>query len=343
MAVQIQLRRGSSTEWTSANPILAEGEVGLELDTGKIKYGDGVTNWNSLPYGNVGSVVSVNGATGTVVLDADDIDDTGTTHKFVTSSELSKLAGIEAGADVTDAANVEAAGAVMAQKANVINEAGADVDQRIEGSTDPNLVYVDAGNDRVGFGTATPASKVNMHLNNSDIVNAYHTLSQAGSGDIGVKFLLPGLVAYAIGIDNSQDDALRISNVSADGNIGTDPLITIYDSGIIQLKRYIEPRINSTTNFASGVAPDFSSYDVYHASAQANEVAISLPTNLPAGASMVLRFIMASTQTFSPDGSYLFPENNEAPANFESGYMYELVISRGPSDKYLMSWTRTEV
>ena len=91
-------------------------------------------------------VQSVNTATGAVVLDADDIDDTSTAHKFVTSSDITnlsnlsgtntgdqdlssyqlqpvegafvdgdktKLDGIEAGADVTDATNVEAAGALM--------------------------------------------------------------------------------------------------------------------------------------------------------------------------------------------------------------------------------------
>jgi hypothetical protein len=50
MAVQIQIRRGTATEWTSANPTLLQGEAGLETNTGRLKYGDGVTAWNSLPY-----------------------------------------------------------------------------------------------------------------------------------------------------------------------------------------------------------------------------------------------------------------------------------------------------
>ena len=91
-------------------------------------------------------VDSVNAQTGAVVLDADDIDDTSTTNKFVTASDVTKLSnlsgtntgdqdlstyqvkpaegafvdgdktkldGIEAGADVTDTANVTAAGALM--------------------------------------------------------------------------------------------------------------------------------------------------------------------------------------------------------------------------------------
>jgi len=54
----------------------------------------------------VNAVDSVNTQTGAVVLDADDIDDTTTTHKFTTASDISKLSGIEASADVTDSANV---------------------------------------------------------------------------------------------------------------------------------------------------------------------------------------------------------------------------------------------
>ncbi len=47
---QIQIRRDTAANWTSANPILAQGEWGLEMDTGLQKTGDGATAWNALPY-----------------------------------------------------------------------------------------------------------------------------------------------------------------------------------------------------------------------------------------------------------------------------------------------------
>lgn len=50
MSVQIQLRRGTASQWTTANPVLAQGEVGVETDTNKAKVGDGTTAWSSLPY-----------------------------------------------------------------------------------------------------------------------------------------------------------------------------------------------------------------------------------------------------------------------------------------------------
>ena len=50
MAVQIQLRRGTSAEWSSVNPIIAQGEFVIELDTGRFKLGNGISRWNDLGY-----------------------------------------------------------------------------------------------------------------------------------------------------------------------------------------------------------------------------------------------------------------------------------------------------
>ena len=46
----IKLRRGTASEWTTNNPILAAGEMGIETDTRKFKFGDGTTPWNTLAY-----------------------------------------------------------------------------------------------------------------------------------------------------------------------------------------------------------------------------------------------------------------------------------------------------
>jgi len=46
----IKHRRSTAATWVSANPTLAAGEIGLETDTGLVKYGDGSTAWTSLAY-----------------------------------------------------------------------------------------------------------------------------------------------------------------------------------------------------------------------------------------------------------------------------------------------------
>lgn len=50
----IQFRRGTAAEWVAVNPTLAAGEVGYEIDTGKIKVGDGSQAWNNLEYVPIG-------------------------------------------------------------------------------------------------------------------------------------------------------------------------------------------------------------------------------------------------------------------------------------------------
>lgn len=50
MADLIRLRGGTAADWTAKNPVLAFREPGLESDTARVKYGDGVTAWAALPY-----------------------------------------------------------------------------------------------------------------------------------------------------------------------------------------------------------------------------------------------------------------------------------------------------
>jgi hypothetical protein len=51
--VQLQFRRGTASEWSTANNILAVGEMGIETDTKLFKIGDGNTYWNNLQYGGI--------------------------------------------------------------------------------------------------------------------------------------------------------------------------------------------------------------------------------------------------------------------------------------------------
>jgi hypothetical protein len=70
------------------------------------------------------------------------------------------------------------AGALTLTNGAVINEAGADSDTRIEGDTDANLVFVDASTDRVGMGTSSPGSKLD--------VKGTLRLSGSSSGYVGI-------------------------------------------------------------------------------------------------------------------------------------------------------------
>ena len=52
MKIIIKIRNDLAIEWSRENPVLMAGEIGVEKDTGKIKFGDGIHKWDLLPYNN---------------------------------------------------------------------------------------------------------------------------------------------------------------------------------------------------------------------------------------------------------------------------------------------------
>jgi hypothetical protein len=64
MAVQIQFRNDLAATWTSVNPTLAQGELGLEIDTGQFKVGTGLATWTALPYGGIVGPQGIQGIQG---------------------------------------------------------------------------------------------------------------------------------------------------------------------------------------------------------------------------------------------------------------------------------------
>jgi hypothetical protein len=50
MATRIQVRRGTTSDWNTSNPILTEGEFGYNTTLDKFKIGDGTSTWSVLEY-----------------------------------------------------------------------------------------------------------------------------------------------------------------------------------------------------------------------------------------------------------------------------------------------------
>jgi hypothetical protein len=60
----VQLRHGLAIEWTTVNPTLAIGELGYETDSQLFKIGNGVDDWQTLPYGGLQGDTGATGPTG---------------------------------------------------------------------------------------------------------------------------------------------------------------------------------------------------------------------------------------------------------------------------------------
>ena len=88
MADRIQNRRDTEANWTSADPILAQGEIAITLDDldtePKFKIGDGTNLWSVLPYFSAGEIPDHNDLSGL---------QGGTTDEYyhLTSAEITDL------------------------------------------------------------------------------------------------------------------------------------------------------------------------------------------------------------------------------------------------------------
>ncbi len=83
VATRIQLRRDTAANWTTTNPVLADGEVGLEKDTGKEKVGDGATAWASLGYRTAVASETHSATSKTTPVDADELPIADSAASFV--------------------------------------------------------------------------------------------------------------------------------------------------------------------------------------------------------------------------------------------------------------------
>lgn len=74
MASQIQSRRDTSANWASVDPILAEGEIGLDTTLDQMKIGNGVDVWSDLPFFRTLKRVVVVTQSATPTINTDNVD-----------------------------------------------------------------------------------------------------------------------------------------------------------------------------------------------------------------------------------------------------------------------------
>jgi len=108
---KIKLKRGTTSQWAAANPILLLGEPGIDTTENKVKYGDGVTAWIGLAFsggggggGGGGANLSVTTTSTTIIVASDSGTDatlataSGSVAGIMTATQFTKLDGIATGA-----------------------------------------------------------------------------------------------------------------------------------------------------------------------------------------------------------------------------------------------------
>jgi hypothetical protein len=143
-------------------------------------------------------------------------EDTGTTPKFFWDASTERLGiGNVAPTTALDVTGTVTADGASLDGAVVINESGADVDFRVEGDTDANLLFVDASTDRVGVGTNAPDALLTVDGIASFGAGAAATPSIAAAGDLNTGVWFPA--ADTIAASTAGTERLRIDS---SGNLG---------------------------------------------------------------------------------------------------------------------------
>jgi hypothetical protein len=229
MATRMQQRRSPASDWSTANPILAAGEIGYEIDTNKFKIGDGINYWADLTYfdnadnigGSLGDYVplSQKGADNGVAT----LDSTGN----VPFSQLGNI--IDGAPGVLDTLNEIAA--AIGDDASFITTLATSIgtkQDKVTGVSDTEIGYLDGVTSAIQTQLDSKLASANLTEAAQDAVNT--------------------AIVAGIGLNKTYDDASNTITIDADlaeygglyldndGKLAADGYYITYNAGTQELR-----------------------------------------------------------------------------------------------------------
>jgi hypothetical protein len=187
---RIRLRRDTAANWTSANPVLLNGEVGLETDTQRFKAGDGTTAWSGLSYWPAATATMARGQCSKVDAGTIAIATQGT---YVTTGLTATL----------DAGTAQDMVRGTTDAFGLKNDSGATKLFRVYGSIDANTV---TGNNK--------ALGVKLALNGV-VIDVTECRANTGGNNEQAKLA----TSWMVELDDGDEVSLFIANHSSDVDI----------------------------------------------------------------------------------------------------------------------------
>ena len=254
MAVRIQFRRGTAAEWTSANPTLAPGELGYEIDTAKFKLGDGSTAWTSLNYGGINQSDIDNAVANVIDLAPGTLD---------TLNELAASIGDDSDFANTVQSNIQAAEANAQSYANsAASSAQANAqsyaDTAIANLVDSSPATLDTLNelaaalgDDPNFATSIAtnlSTKMEFVADTSANFTAANVLTVANT--LYVELDVPGYIRIGDGVTHYNDLAWAGKGYTDTHNLQTINVHGIADTSDLVVTSQLDEVSNSLTDHA---------------------------------------------------------------------------------------------
>ncbi len=175
MSVRIQMRRGTTSEWNTADPILNEGEIGYNSTLTSFKIGDGESLWSELDYYQAAADITPN-----------EIGAIASTEKNAADG----VAGLDASKNVITALSVvfEGATANDFETLLTVTEPASDITISLPNATDTLVGRATTDtltNKSISGSTNTISNIGNASLTNSAITINGSSVSLGGSISIG--------------------------------------------------------------------------------------------------------------------------------------------------------------
>lgn len=332
MAIKIQFRRGTASEWTTANPILSQGEAGYEYDTGRFKVGNGLSPWNSLAYssgvtGPTGpqGITGPTGAASTVTGPTGATGSTGPTGATGATGAASTVTGPTGAQGVTGPTGPQGPTGPTGADSTVPGPTGA------TGATGPSVTgpqgpsgVVSVTGPITNSGTST-AAIIGINQSSLSIANTQVT----GLGTSSTKDVATTGDASNTQVVLGSDTRLTNNRTPIDGSVTTAKIV---DANVTNAKLTNSTLTLGTSTLTLGAATTtvtgltLSSPTI---STILNTGTITLPTNTTT---------LLGTHIFTNKGDLLVATNNAVVTRFGIGTDGYLLTS-SPSTSTGLSWT----
>jgi hypothetical protein len=264
---RVQLRRDTSANWTSGNPVLKSGEIGYETDTKQLKIGDSATYWADLAYfasSEVDDLPDLGDVTITNVSNGDYLRWNGTAWvndpiNLGSDTTGSYVSSIVAGTGIT-LTNNSGEGATPTVAVDV-----STIQAKVSGVTDTEIGYLDG-----------VTSAIQTQLDNKQAIVANVSNTEIGHLDgvtSAIQTQLDTIVDYSI--TNSGSGAYLVNGVS---------------NGIIHFKKGKKYKVSINASghpfWIQTVSGAYSSGNVYstgitNGGTQSGMIFVELPQNAP--------------------------------------------------------------
>jgi hypothetical protein len=300
--VRIQLRRGTASEWTTANPVLAAGETGIETDTRKIKFGDGTTAWSSLGYLNAGDISELSqDAVNTALVAGTGLDKVYNDNANTITLDIDSTVTTNSGAQTLTNKTISGNSNTISLKADTSENWSEDNPVLSAGE-----IGIETDTLKIKIGTGANWNSITAYANTvpSDLNNTlggYVLLSEVGgsSGVAGLNntkdVIVPGSsIIVEGGTTNDFETTLTVTDPTADRTItfpdstGTVALQSYVDNSISNLIDSAPSTLNTLNELAAAINDDAS---------YASTITTALGTKLPlAGGTMTGAIAMGTSK-----------------------------------------------